>query len=85
MDRAVRIYVTVAAMTAMLIGPAFSQEAGQQLPAPLTESTVTDSATDSSAYPYKWQRRLLAAQVAFANSLVGTDLIETGAINPQEK
>ena len=81
MDRAVRIYVTVAAMTAMLIGPAFSQEAGQQLPAPLTESTVTDS----SAYPYKWQRRLLAAQVAFANSLVGTDLIETGAINPQEK
>lgn len=34
-------------------------------------------------YPLKWQRRLLAVQLAFAATLKTTDEIETGSITPQ--
>lgn len=36
-----------------------------------------------SEYPLKWQRRLLAVQLAFAATLRATDDIETGSITPQ--
>lgn len=54
-------------------------------PIAVTEQAVaapTEDATEAP-YPLKWQRRLLAAQLAFAASLQKTDPIETGAITPQ--
>lgn len=47
-----------------------------------TEAAQTNDAMEAP-YPLKWQRRLLAAQLAFAATLQKTDPIETGAINPQ--
>lgn len=41
------------------------------------------SDTVLSEYPLKWQRRLLAVQLAFAATLRATDEIETGSITPQ--
>ena len=43
--------------------------------------STTDAA--EAGYPLKWQRRLLAAQLAFAATLSEIDPVETGSINPQ--
>lgn len=42
---------------------------------------LTEHST-SKSYPLEWQRRLLAAQVAFAESLTKVDPVETGSITP---
>lgn len=45
------------------------------------ELSMTIDAVEAS-YPLKWQRRLLAAQLAFAATLNELDPVETGSINP---
>ena len=54
-------------------------------PMAVIEQTVAAPTEDAMevSYPLKWQRRLLAAQLAFAATLKKTDPIETGAITPQ--
>lgn len=55
-----------------------SPVAGQAVAAPI-EGAIEVS------YPLKWQRQLLAAQLAFAATLQKTDPIETGSVTPQAR
>ena len=53
-------------------------------PLAAVDPVVTANAETSRpvTYPLKWQRQLLAAQLAFAATLQQVDPVETGSITP---
>ena len=71
--------------TALAASVLLSFGAAADEPSAAVSPSVTSEAEASQPirYPLEWQRRLLAAQLAFAATLQQVDQVETGAITPQ--
>ena len=71
--------------TAIVALSLLSCSAAADEPIAALSEPVVDTAEAEVTYPLKWQRRLLAVQLAFAATLNKVDPVETGSITLRDQ